>query len=71
MLRHCSKIFVSSSLNLGASVQTVPSGEDRAETLAVQLQVRNLRDVNQSFFFRKIDYFILDSLLYSTFFPTG
>lgn len=45
LLRHCSKIFVSSSLSLGAWIQRVPSGEDRAETLAVQLQVRNLRDV--------------------------
>ncbi|XP_059351867.1 trafficking protein particle complex subunit 8-like isoform X1 [Daphnia carinata] len=48
LLRHCSKIFVSSSLSLAAWVQRVPSGEDRTETLAAQLQVRNLRDADDT-----------------------
>lgn len=41
-------------MSLGAWVQRVPSGEDRTETLAVQLQVRNLRDVIQLNFTKQL-----------------
>ena len=52
-MRHCSKIFVSSSLSLNTWAQLVPGlvteGGQHSETLAMQVQIRNLRDVSCSF----------------------
>ena len=47
-VRHCTKVFVSSSLSLQAWVQRVPGPVTSSEALSVQLQMRNLRDADDT-----------------------
>lgn len=53
ILRHSSKIFVSSSLNVNTLLQYSPSAvhhpqDTFSETLSAQVEIRNLRDVRKN-----------------------